>query len=103
MKTITESITLMVLCIVVAFFCALAMIGNIIVHNWWLVAINVICISANVILARIAYKQAKYIEESIEKRILDIFVERSIDSVFMQCAIRKILKDIDSKDKEDEA
>lgn len=102
MKTITESITLMVMCIVVALFCLETMIGNIILHQWWLVAINAICVIANVIFARISYKQAKRIEESREAWNRMIYDILPIDEIIVYRVMSKVFKDIKPKDKEDE-
>ena len=97
MKTITNSITLTVLCIAAAVICAFAMILNVATHCWWLVAINAICIIADVIFARVCYKRAKRIEESREARIKMIYDALPVDEIIVCRLMSKIFKDIQPK------
>lgn len=94
MKTMTESITCMVLCILSALFCAILMALSISFHNWWTAIVDAILIVVNVILARKSYNRAKLIETLREARIKMIYDALPIHSLIIYRMMSEFLKDV---------
>lgn len=92
----------MVISIVIAMWCLGALLISIFAENWWYVAIDAICVVANVLAARIAYKRAKMHEMMLlrstlesEAYIMGEIVNQIIESNFFP-------KEEPKNDKEDE-
>lgn len=69
---------LMTLSIAGGIVSSIALLMTILSQTWWLVALNAICIVADVVFARKAYKQAKCYEDTIRHTLTDLFMREAI-------------------------